>query len=137
MIKCILMFYHSLQSFTCDVAKYSMTRCGIFCCVIYYLHVVNNILGIFHGMEYSLRFFLACVSLLTCSHEHVHMSLLTHLPVNIIAFQKPTMIKTSVLVLRVKPLPSSSNDQTKPLAEFIDSQRWATFARFWGCTFNN
>jgi len=52
-----------------------------------------NILGIFHGMEYSLRFFLACVSLFTCSHEHVHMSLFTHSLVNVITFQKPTMIK--------------------------------------------
>jgi hypothetical protein len=42
MVKCILVFYHSLQSFTFYVAKYSMTRRGIFCHIMYYLHMANK-----------------------------------------------------------------------------------------------
>ncbi len=91
-----------------------------------------------HGIFLTiLSCLLELVHMLTCSHEHVHMNLLTHSPINVIAFEKPIMIKTSALVLKVKHLPSSSNDQKKPLAEFIDSRWWATFARFRGCTFNN
>jgi hypothetical protein len=132
MIKCILIFYHSFQNFTCDMVGYSMTRCGIFCRVIYYLHMVNKYIGNipWHGVEYFLRLFFACLSMFTWAYSPTHL-------LNVIAFQKPTMIKTSALILKVKHLLSSSNDQRKPHAEFINSRQWATFARFWRCTFNN
>jgi hypothetical protein len=75
MIKCILIFYHSFQNFTCDMVGYSMTRCGIFCRVIYYLHMVNNIYW-----EYSMAWRGIFFKIIFCLPEHVHMSLLTHSP---------------------------------------------------------
>jgi hypothetical protein len=50
-----------------------MTRCGIFCHIIYYFHIVNEYIGNIprRDMKYSLIFLFALMSLFTCSSTHL------------------------------------------------------------------